>query len=77
MDMQIGEKIRTLRKAAGLSQQQLADELGISEKSIQRYERGKNPPGSHATKILATYFGVSTDYLMGLTNVKESISNKS
>ena len=76
MDMEIGEKIRTLRKAAGLSQQQLADELGLSEKSIQRYERGKNPPGSHATKILATYFSVSTDYLLGLTNVIEKTSDK-
>ena len=72
MDMQIGEKIRTLRKAAGLSQQQLADELGVSTKSIQRYERGKNPPGNHATRILAAYFSVSADYLLGLTNERTS-----
>ena len=66
MDMQIGEKIRTLRKAAGLSQQQLANELGISEKSIQRYETGENEPNSQTMRMLATYFSVSADYLLGL-----------
>ena len=38
-----GEKIKKLRKAAGLSQRQLAENLGISIKSIQRYEKNENP----------------------------------
>ena len=65
----MGERIKRLRKAAGLSQQKLANELGISIKSIQRYEKNANEPSRYVTKLIATYFAVSTDYLLGLSEV--------
>ncbi len=70
MRTSMGERIKRLRKAAGLSQQKLADELGISIKSIQRYEKNANEPSGYVTKLIATYFAVSTDYLLGLSEVK-------
>jgi len=63
----VGERIKDLRTAAGLSQQGLANELGISIKSIQRYEKNANEPSRYVTKLIATYFAVSTDYLLGVT----------
>jgi len=71
----VGERIKNLRKAAGLSQQGLANELGISIKSIQRYEKNANEPSRYVTKLIATYFAVSTDYLLGVTAKQEQMNN--
>ena len=71
----IGEKIRKLRKAAGLSQRQLAENLGISIKSIQRYEKNENPDSVGLEK-LADYFGVSSDYLLGIMGSKEQAAEE-
>lgn len=60
-----GQRIRRLRVSAGYSQERLAVEIGISTKSIQRYESGKYQPDTYAVKKLAAFFGVSTDYLLG------------
>lgn len=67
---EFGEKIKKLRKAAGCSQQRLADALDISIKSVQRYEKGDNPDHIALAK-LAEYFGVSSDYLLGIMGSKE------
>lgn len=75
MRTSMGERIKRLRKAAGLSQQKLADELGISIKSIQRYEKNANEPSRYVTKLIATYFAVSTDYLLGVTAEQTQMNN--
>ena len=67
----MGERIKRLRKEAGLSQQGLANELGINIKSIQRYEKNANEPSRYVTKLIAAYFAVSTDYLLGVGNIEE------
>lgn len=61
-----GQRIKDLRNSLNLSQGTLAEELGVSIKSIQRYETDKSKPDSYALVKLATYFDVSTDYLLGL-----------
>ena len=71
----VGERIKDLRKAACLSQQGLANELGISIKSIQRYEKNANEPSRYVTKLIATYFAVSTDYLLGVTAEQTQMNN--
>ena len=60
------EKIVELRKEKGLTQQKLAEDLGFSRSAVTEWEvRGKEP--SFDTLILiAKYFGVTTDYLLGL-----------
>lgn len=64
----IGNRLYLLRKAAGLSQAELGDMLSVSHHTISAYEKEKSDP-SDATKVwLARFFGVSVDYLMGLSD---------
>ncbi|MCM0759086.1 MULTISPECIES: helix-turn-helix domain-containing protein [Sporomusa] len=62
----LGQKLKELRASLDLSQEKLSEELGISIKSIQRYETDKFQPDTYTMVKLATYFDVSTDYLLGL-----------
>ena len=59
----LGNRIKELRIAAGLTQEKLANDLGIAERSIQRYESGCRMD-SYILKELANYFNVSADYLL-------------
>jgi transcriptional regulator with XRE-family HTH domain len=45
-DIAVGSRIRKYRKAAGLSQTQLADQIGVTFQQVQKYENGKNRVGS-------------------------------
>ena len=65
-----GERLKELRLAVEKSQLELANVLGITVKSIQRYEKGYRPDTYTLAKI-ATYFNVSTDYLLGLKGYVE------
>ena len=65
-----GEKIKSLRIALGLSQEQLSETIDVAHKSIYRYETGKSLPDTTTLVKLATYFDVSTDYLLGLSGLK-------
>lgn len=63
--MSFGEKLRTLRKASGLSQAELARRLGITERSIHNYEGNyRYPKGRDVLVGMAEIFGVSVDYLL-------------
>lgn len=64
------QRLLELRKARNLTQQRLAIELGIDQTSISSYECGKYLPTVEVLVKLAEYFGVSTDYLLGLSDVK-------
>lgn len=64
----IGERLLDLRKDAGLTQDELADILKINKHSISSYERDKSEPPDAIKIEIARYFGVSVDYLLGLTN---------
>lgn len=70
-----GERLRELRLAVGISQEKLAEQLQITVKSIQRYEKGYRPD-TYALVKLATYFNVSTDYLLGLKSYKEFLEER-
>lgn len=61
----IGEKIRNLRKQAGMTQSQLADIMGVKTDAISKWESGrvKNIPAKKIRKM-ASYFKVSLEYLM-------------
>lgn len=69
-------RIRNLREDNDLTQQEIATVLGTSQTMYARYERGANEmPIRHLIK-LARYYDVSTDYLLGLTNVKTKFPKK-
>lgn len=62
----IGLKIKELRIAENLTQENLATELNVSFQSISRWENGISTPDISLIPIIARYFGVSTDFLFGL-----------
>lgn len=61
-------RLRELRIAAGMTQQQVADYLNIRQQSYARYETGAGEPNLQAVVQLAKLFGVSCDYLLGVTD---------
>jgi len=63
--MNIGNKIKALRKAKGITQEQLAGAIGISFQAVSKWENGIALPDITLVPMLANYFGVSTDELLG------------
>ncbi|MBW1745633.1 MAG: helix-turn-helix transcriptional regulator [Deltaproteobacteria bacterium] len=74
--MAIGDKILTLRKEKGWSQQQLAKKIGTSGPIIGRYERGEMMPSVEVAKKLAYTFGITLDYLVDDTGKIIEIKDK-
>lgn len=62
-----GERLKELRIEKGVGQNKLAKDLGLSNASISYWENGKQEPSASAVYKLSVYFGVSADYLLGLT----------
>lgn len=62
-------RIKELRLAAGKSQAELADIVGVNKQAISQYERGVRYPRPEIMEALTDYFNVSTEYLMGKTEV--------
>ena len=60
----IGNRIAALRRSAGLSQAQLAQELKISPSAVGMYEQGRREPSLTSLVELAQALGVSADYLL-------------
>ena len=71
MTLPIGERIRSLRKARGLTQEQLADRLGVSFQSVSRWESCATYPDMELLPAIAAYFGVTTDSLLGVPETKK------
>lgn len=64
----LAERIKMLRKAAGLTQQSLGAQFGVAKNTISQYETGRNAPNDDIKIAMANFFGVSMDYLMGKTD---------
>ena len=63
--MALSEKLYNLRKSKGLSQEELAEALGVSRQAISKWENGSATPESDKLIAIATYFSVSLDELIG------------
>ena len=61
-------RLKEIRKAKKISQVKLGMDLSMSQNTISRYETGKREPSIEDLKRIADYFGVSVDYLLGLTD---------
>ena len=68
--MNIGNKIRELRKQRGITQEQLAESIGISFQAVSKWENNIVLPDITLVPVLASYFGVSMDELFDF-NLKE------
>lgn len=64
MNIEIANRLAALRKASALSQEQLADKLGISRQAISKWERAESSPDTDNLIALAKLYGVSLDELL-------------
>ena len=62
--MTFGERLQALRQRAGMSQDALAERLGVSRQAVSRWERDETMPETDKVIALADLFGVTTDYLL-------------
>ena len=62
--MKLSEKIVNLRKARNMSQEELAEKLGVSRQAVSRWEVGSALPDASNILQLSKLFGVSADYLL-------------
>lgn len=58
----IGDKLKTLRKGRRLTQQELAERMGLSRATISNYELGRRSPHLSELRRFAEFYGVSLDY---------------
>ncbi len=65
MSMDMGGTIRALRKQKGVSQEQLAQRLGVSGQAVSKWETAVTMPDVALLPAIADYFGVSCDELLG------------
>ena len=63
------QRLRLCRKQKGMSLKQLADVFGMSHSTLSKYESGTRRPDPDMLIKLAEYFNVSTDYLLGLSDL--------
>lgn len=62
----VSDRIRLLRERRGLTQSELAKQLGITRSSVNAWEQGISVPSTQYIVELATIFKISTDYLLGV-----------
>jgi repressor LexA len=64
-------RFKELREKMGLYQKEIADRLGIDRSTVTAYETGKRMPDPNGLARIASFFGVSVDYLLGREEPKE------
>ncbi len=69
----IGYRIKKLRSYVGITRKDLSEKLGISDKTLSRYENDIYTPDVYALVRIATYFDVSADYLLGIGGLKSQM----
>ena len=67
-------RLKAIREETGFTQQKIADEIGISRTSINRYENGERQPDLESIGKIAEFYSISIDWLFGLG--KREIDNK-
>lgn len=73
MEIEFKHRLKELRKQKNLSQDQLADALDIPSSSLRRYETRGELPKRERLELIADFFTVSIDYLLGRTDNPEQV----
>lgn len=71
----IGFKLRNMRESKHMTQADLSKDIGLSRERYNQYENDRRTPDLDTLLLLAKYFNVSTDYLLGRTNVPTPFCN--
>ncbi|MNJ90611.1 HTH-type transcriptional regulator ImmR [compost metagenome] len=70
---QFSDRLKTLRKQAGLTQKEMANKLNIQRVTYSHYETGRSQPSIDTLVILALIFECSIDYLVGISENPKKI----
>ncbi|WP_156008969.1 helix-turn-helix domain-containing protein [Streptococcus ruminantium] len=62
--MNMADRIEYLRKTNGISQEELADKVGVSRQAVSKWENEQSLPDLEKIIIMSDYFGVTTDYIL-------------
>lgn len=74
--MTLGNKIAALRKGLSMTQPMLAEKMNVSQSTVTSWENDRRNVGSDDLVKLADLFNVSTDYLLGKTDIKVPTKTK-
>jgi len=69
----LSKRLREVRIEKGYTQEEIADYLGFTRPTYTAYESGRRKPDNDTLAKIAQFLGVSTDYLLGLTDIKDPI----
>lgn len=72
----LGSRIKYLREKSNISQIEFAKKIGVSNAVLSRYESGDRKPDYDTLNLIADYFDVSVDYLLGRTDTPEPLNDK-
>ena len=70
------ERLKIIRNECNLTQFDLANLLNVSRSTISMYEQGERDPDTETIIFLSKHFGVSSDWLLGLSDIRNPYSNK-
>ena len=66
--MNMADRIQHLRKSKGISQEELADKVGVSRQAVSKWESEQSTPDIEKVILLSDFFDVTTDYLLMLVS---------
>jgi len=64
-------RLKELRQNKGVTQKEVSNVIGITDRAYYDFERGKSKPAFDTLRAIAEYFNVSVDYLLGRTDKPE------
>lgn len=71
-----GDRLRDVRRKAKMTQQELADKVGVSRTQVTNWELGNSEPSVTALVLIAYTMNVSTDFLLDMTNAEAKVSDQ-
>ena len=74
IDMEMKDTIKFLRKDANFTQAQLAEKLNVGQATVCQWESGKCFPTAQMLKAMSEFFGISADFILGISDKKEGDS---
>lgn len=74
--MSVSTNLKKLRTEKGLTQEELSKNLNINRATYAHYETGRREPDIETLKLLAKYFNVSVDYLLGNSDDRTTLNPK-
>jgi len=76
MNIEIANRLAALRKEKGISQEELAEKLGVSRQAVSKWENGESSPDTDNLIALADIYGISLDELLGKSKPEEKVEKE-